>query len=121
MFWFESTASPWSCAMIRRRVSRPATRPAVTCGVWAAAPACDAGGRWQPRRRLRRSSGAYALAGERPADVFAHERRGIVHPGTQRGHRARAVARIAQSHREVAQPALVADAADRAAGEAFLE
>jgi len=55
---------------------------------------------------------------QRPFDVFAQQRAGLGQPRAQRrfdlriGHRAQ---RIAQRHRQVAQPALVADAPDRAA------
>lgn len=50
---------------------------------------------------------------ERPADMFAHQLGGIIDARSQGGERFRGRWRITQRHRDVAQPALVADPADR--------
>src|SRR5919197_2770403 len=45
----------------------------------------------------------------------------MVRPGSERGDDLRRAGRVAQAHREVAQPAFVTDAPDRRAGEALVE
>src|SRR5262249_7948797 len=67
-------------------------------------------------RQLRRvRCGAFALAllcRKRPCNVLAHERRGVVGAVLERAHDLRAVGRVAEPDREIAQPALVTDAPD---------
>ncbi len=50
--------------------------------------------------------------------MLAHQRRRIVAAGLERGDDRRVVVSVAQTHGQVAQPARVADAPDRAAGHA---
>src|SRR5690242_21604583 len=49
---------------------------------------------------------------QRPGDVLAHQRRGILAPRRQRGQHLRRARRVAECHGDVAQPAHVADAVD---------
>ena len=59
---------------------------------------------------------------QRPGDMLAHQRRGAVAMPAQAGHGVGiAGRRVAQRHGDVAQPALVADAADGRAGQAGVE
>src|SRR3990172_11361760 len=53
--------------------------------------------------------------------MLAHERRSIVRAGSQRADHGSAGGRIAQTHGEVARPALETDAVDGAAGHALTE
>ena len=61
------------------------------------------------------------MAPQRPLHVFAHQRRRMIGPRPQRRDHALAAPGVAQRHRQVAQPARVADAADRRSGMAFVE
>src|SRR5258708_14559982 len=61
------------------------------------------------------------VARQRPAHVLAHELRRMLRVRSQRGHDPRGRGRIAERHRDVAQPPLVTDAPDRRALEAALE
>src|SRR5437870_1192658 len=71
-------------------------------------------------RGLNRSSGG-AMALERPAHMLAHERRWMIRARAQRRDDARRGRRVAQGDRDVAQPPLMADAADGRAFEALIE
>src|SRR5687768_7844318 len=61
------------------------------------------------------------MPAERPMDVLSNERGGMVRACTQRSDYFRRRGRVAEAHGEVAQPALVADAADRRAAQALVE
>src|SRR6266581_1960153 len=52
---------------------------------------------------------------KRPGDVLAHQRRRVLRARTQRGDHALLLGCIAESHGEIAQPALLADPQDRRA------
>src|SRR5437764_2701459 len=71
-------------------------------------------------RGLNRSSGG-AMALERPAHMLAHERRRMIRTRAQRREDARRGRCVAERHRDVPEPALVADAADGRAFEALIE
>ena len=58
---------------------------------------------------------AGAVLGQCPLHVFTHQRRGIIDAGMQRGQRLGRGRCVAQRHGDVAQPAFMAAAADRAA------
>src|SRR5882672_6451783 len=58
------------------------------------------------------------LAFQRPGHVLAHQGGGVSRPRTQRTYRSSAPRSVAESHGEIAQPALVADPQDGAAGHA---
>ena len=65
---------------------------------------------------------------ERPNDVLAHERGRVLKPSLERpddrarvGRGRELRQRIAQADREIARPAIVTDAVDRAAGEALVK
>ena len=66
-------------------------------------------------RNLSQALRAAALPCERPRHVLAHEGRRIVRARLQRCDDRRVARRVAEADREIAQPALVADAANRAA------
>src|ERR1700733_5656329 len=78
-----------------------------------------------PRGVLRPHSGycsVFALLfAERPLHMFAHQRRRVVAPGFERGDHTTRPRRVAQADGKIAQPALVADAQNRAAREARFE
>src|SRR5258706_10607205 len=61
------------------------------------------------------------MPGQCPRDVFSHQGRRMVFLRAQCFYHFRGGRRIAQAHRQVAQPALVADAPDRRALQALLE
>src|SRR5688572_26062360 len=61
------------------------------------------------------------MPGERPADVLSDKGRGMVRACTQRLDYLRRAGGVAQPDREVAQPALVADAPDRRAVQPLVE
>ena len=62
-------------------------------------------------RRLSIDRGI-AVAGQGPADVFGHQLRRMVGFSAKRRQHLRGGRRIAQGNRDVAQPALMADAAN---------
>src|SRR5262249_30736592 len=71
-------------------------------------------------------SGTGASLLQRPRYVLAHQRRRVVRARAQgryynRGRRRRGAQRVAETDGQIAQPALVADAMDRAAGKARVE
>src|SRR5687768_8808546 len=63
--------------------------------------------------RKRESSRLAFMSRQCPGHVLSHQRRRMLSVFAQRGHHTLAIWRIAQGNRQVAQPALVADPADR--------
>ncbi len=61
------------------------------------------------------------MAGKRPSDMLAHERRRIIGAHSKRRHDPLRCRRVPQSYREVTQPALVTDPKYRAAGQTIAE
>src|SRR5216683_6727911 len=72
-----------------------------------------------PEGEFQRSARSMAL--QRPDDVLAHECRPVLRSRAQCREHAPAPRSIAESHGEIAQPALVANPQDRAAGHALSE
>src|SRR6266705_3202821 len=64
---------------------------------------------------------ARCMTRKRPGDVLAHQRRRVLRARTQRRDHALLLGCIAESHGEIARPALVADSQDRAACHALAE
>ena len=62
-----------------------------------------------------RALDAFELTRDRPCHVLAHERRRIIGARAQRRDNRSIGLRVAESHREIARPALIPDAPDRAA------
>src|SRR5688572_12483658 len=61
------------------------------------------------------------MRAECPSHVLPYQRGGIVRPGAQRSQHFRLAGSVAQTYRQVAQPALVADAPDRRAAQTLVE
>src|SRR5437764_11091370 len=61
------------------------------------------------------------MPGKSPLHVFPNERRAVIEPGAQGGDDFGRARSVAQAHRQIAQPALVADAANRRAAHALVE
>src|SRR4030095_9806191 len=88
-------------------VDRRASHPAVALRLTARAP--------------RLSCFGVFVTTKRPRDVLAHQRRWVVDARAQRSGDGGIAGRVAEPHRQIAQPALVTDTPNRAAARAFVE
>src|SRR2546425_11621578 len=61
------------------------------------------------------------MPGKSPLHVFPNERRAVIEPGAQGGEDFGRARSVAQAHGQIAQPSLVADAANRRAAHALVE
>ncbi len=97
---------------------------AIAAGLLAAGAGEASVGRAWRAASLALQLGACAFCrvlGERPLNVLAHHRRWVLFAGGERGEHGRRGRRIAECNGDIAQPALIADAADGAAAGPFFE